>query len=333
MDRLASAVLSLAFAAVALAAEPPVGYVARADARVLMRELVAEHGFSRAELERVFRAARAQPRIIALMDRPLLVPPKWFEYAPPFLSPERVAAGVAYWRAHAALLGEAEARYGVPPEIIIGILGVETFYGRFTGKYRVLDALATLAFDYPRRAPFFRGELKEFLLLAREQQISPLVPTGSFAGAIGVPQFMPGSYRHYAVDFDGDGRVDLWHSNADVIGSVANYLARHDWRRGGPVLLPATLAPEAHDALRRRLDGGVSERRALDAWRQDGVRVDGGASDPGPDPVAVLMLEEAPDYETYWIACQNFYVLTRYNRSRLYATAVWQLGQAVRAVR
>ncbi len=151
----------------------------------------------------------------------------------------------------------------MPPEIIVAIIGVETYYGRNIGSYRVIDALATLAFDYPRRAPFFRGELKEYVLLARDQGFSPLVPKGSFAGAMGVPQFMPGSYRRFAVDFDGDGHVDLWRSNADVVGSIANYLARHDWQRGQPVLLPAVIAPEARERRVRRLDGGISERRPL----------------------------------------------------------------------
>ncbi len=150
-------------------------------------------------------------------------------------------------------LARAETEYGVPAEIIVAILGVETIYGRNTGSYRVIDALATLAFDYPRRAPFFRGELREYLLLAHEQGwLAARSPTGSFAGAMGVPQFMPGSYRQYAVDFDGDGQIDLWRDNADVIGSVANYLARHDWLAGQPVLLPARIAPEARDAALRR---------------------------------------------------------------------------------
>src|SRR5207237_6293646 len=199
-----------------------------------------------------------QPKIVAAMQRPIAEPPKWFDYAPQFLSAPRIAGGVAYYHAHEAELARAEREYGVPAEIIVAIIGVETYYGRNLGSYRVLDALSTLAFDYPRRAPFFRGELKEFLRLARDQRISPLAPKGSFAGAMGVPQFMPGSYLRYAIDFDGDGRIDLWESGADIVGSVAHYLARHDWQRGQAILLPATINAEEQDAIMRKLDAGVS---------------------------------------------------------------------------
>ncbi len=201
----------------------------------------------------------------------------------------------------------------------------------------MIDALATLAFDYPRRATFFRGELKEFMLLAREQGLSPLTPKGSFAGAMGIPQFMPGSYRRFAVDFDADGHADLWRSSADVIGSVANYLARHDWLRGQPVLLPAQVAPETRATALRRLDGGISERRPLAAWQADGVDALGVPSDFAADPVGLLLLEEGDtggDADvSLWIACPNFYVITRYNRSRLYAAAVWALGERLRLAR
>ncbi|HEY4138280.1 MAG TPA: lytic murein transglycosylase, partial [Casimicrobiaceae bacterium] len=206
------------------------GYASRADVRILVDELAREQGFDRKQLLRWFAAAQFQPKIVAAMERPIVEPPKWFEYAPQFLSRERIEGGVAYFRAQQADLERAERQFGVPAEIIVAIIGVETFYGRNLGSYRVFDALTTLAFDYPRRAMFFRAELKDFLRLTRDQGISPLVPKGSFAGAMGVPQFMPGSYVRYAVDFDGDGKTDLWTSGADVIGSIANYLARHDWQ-------------------------------------------------------------------------------------------------------
>jgi membrane-bound lytic murein transglycosylase B len=241
-----------------------------------------------------------------------------------------------YWAAHADDLARAEKRFGVPAEIIVAILGVETFYGKYIGGYRTVDVLATLAFDYPRRAAFFRGELKQFLLLARELRIPALTAKGSFAGALGVPQFMPGSYRSFAIDFDGSGRADLWSSPADVIGSVANYLARHDWQPGQPVLLAATIAEAARDEVLRKLDGGLSERRALSAWAADGVAPADVPEGLAPDPVGVLLLEEKADgvaADSYWIACNNFYVLTRYNRSRLYATAVWELAKAIKAAR
>jgi membrane-bound lytic murein transglycosylase B len=309
-------------------------YAQRADVRAFAVEVAEAAGVDRQLVEHWIAQARYQPKIIAAMDRPLLEPPKWFEYSPPFLTPERVGGGAAFWRANARALVQAESEFGVPPEIVVAIIGVETFYGRNTGSYRVLDALATLAFDYPRRASFFRGELRQYFLLAHEQGWSPVKPTGSFAGAMGVPQFMPGSYRQYAVDFDGDGRIDLWHDNADVIGSVANYLARHDWLAGQPVLLPARIAPEGRAAALRRLDGGISERRSLAAWQADGVDIVGAPDDLVGEPLGLLLLEEPPDNgedrASFWIACPNFYVITRYNKSRLYAAAVHSLARAVR---
>src|ERR1700682_6382111 len=226
----AAAFLSLTVAP-ALAGHPPAaagsGYAQRADVRAFIAEMAAEKGFARRDLVRWFAAVKFQPKIVAAMQRPILEPPKWYEYVPQFLSPERIDGGVAYWRAHEAELARAEREYGVPAEIVVAVIGVETLYGRNLGSYRVIDALSTLAFDYPRRATFFRAELKDFLRLARDQRISPLSPQRSFAGAMGVPQFMPGSYLRYAIDFDGDGHVDLWNSGPDVVGSIANYLARH----------------------------------------------------------------------------------------------------------
>jgi membrane-bound lytic murein transglycosylase B len=308
-------------------------YTERDDVRKFITEMSTEHGFGVRELERWLASARFQPKVVELMSRPILEPPKWFEYAPQFLAQPRVDAGVAFWNAHAPVLARAESETGVPAEVIVAILGIETYYGRFAGSHRVIDALATLAFDYPRRSTFFRGELKEFLLLSREQGFSPLSVKGSFAGAMGLPQFMPGSYRRYAVDFDRTGRADLFASAEDAIGSVANYLARHDWQRGQPVLLPARLAPEQHDSIVRRLDGGLSERRLASMWAADGVTPVAWPGVVGPEPLGLLLLEESASESSYWVAGHNFYVITRYNRSRLYATAVWQLAQAIRSAR
>ena len=338
----AAVVVSASFPLRAAPKKPPptvtlaAGYAQRPEVRAFISELVADEAFDRAALTRIFASARYQPAIVAAMQRPLLEPPKWFDYAPAFLSPSRIDGGVAYWNAHRVELARAEDVYGVPAEIIVAIIGVETFYGRNIGRHRALDALATLAFDYPRRATFFRGELKQFLQLARDLDVSPLTPKGSFAGALGLPQFMPGSYRNFAVDFDGDGRIDLWASHADVVGSVANYLARHDWHRGQPVLLPATMTAGGRDAVSHRLDGGLSERRALEAWAADGVSPVSSPQNLATDPVGLLMLEvqgAAGEDASYWIACNNFYVVTRYNRSRLYAAAVWQLSQAIKLAR
>lgn len=308
------------------------GYAARDDVRAYAAEVARDTGLPQRDIERWLAAAKFQPRIVELMDRPLLEPPKWFAYSPAFLAQARVDAGVRFWKDHAGTLVRAEEIYGVPPEIVVAIIGVETFYGRYIGSHRVIDALATLSFDYPRRAPFFRGELKEFLVLARDQGLSPLEPKGSYAGAMGLPQFMPGSYRRFAVDFDGDGHTDLWRDPVDVIGSVANYLARHDWQRGQPVLAPAVVSGDGQAAALRRLDGGISERRPLPAWQADGVDLRTPAPLPMDDPVGLLLLEEGADGSTsLWIAYPNFYVITRYNKSRLYASAVWALGERLRA--
>lgn len=308
-------------------------YADREEVRAFVDEMASEHGFDAREVARWLAAARFQPRIVELMTRPVVDPPKWFEYSQPFLSAGRVEAGIAFWEANAAALQRAENETGVPAEVVVAIIGVETYFGRYTGSHRVIDALATLAFDYPRRAPFFKGELREFLLLAREQGFSPLAIKGSFAGAMGLPQFMPGSYRRYAVDFDRSGRVDLFASADDAIGSVANYLARHDWQRGQPALLPARIAPGQESAIARRLDGGLSERRSAELWAADGVTPVAWPGVLGPEPLGLLVLEESPSESSYWIACHNFYVITRYNRSRLYAAAVWQLAQSLRSTR
>ena len=326
-----AAILALGAVAPAESAAP-LRYDQRPEARAFMAELADEHAFGRQELARLFAQARYQPRIVEAMSRPVLAPPKWYEYAPQFLSAERVDAGLEFWRSNEATLARAQRDFGVPAEVIVAIIGVETYYGRNSGSYRVFDALTTLAFDYPRRADFFRNELKEFLLLTRDQGISPLAPRGSYAGAYGLPQFMPGSVRAYAVDYDGDGVIDLATDAADAIGSVGNFLARHDWKPGGPVLEPAQIDPVATDAVLRALDGGVSERRPRDAWMRDGVGTHIMPADPDPDPVGLLMLEEA-DGPSYWLAFGNWYVLTRYNRSRLYAAAVWQLAQTLAGAR
>jgi len=333
--------IAVAASAVSYAAprgKPPTstssGYAAREDVREFIDELAREHGFSRATLRRWFNDVRYQPKIVAAMQRPFVEPPKWYEYGPQFLTEARIGDGVAFWRAHAATLARAETEFGVPPEIIVAIIGVETFYGRNTGGYRVIDALSTLAFDYPRRAAYFRDELREYLLLARSERFSPLVPKGSFAGALGVPQFMPGSVRRFAVDFDGDGHIDLWNSGDDAVGSVANYLARHEWLRGQPIWSPATIAPSARDSALLKLDGGISERRPLAAWNADGVAAERLPDPMSAEPVGLLALEEPPEAETgtlsLWIAFPNFYVITRYNKSRLYAAAVTVLAEHLR---
>jgi membrane-bound lytic murein transglycosylase B len=325
------------------AAPVPQSYAGRPDVSAFIDEVVADHSFDARALRRFFAKVRYQRSVINAMSRPVLAPPKWYQYAPQFLSSSRIDGGVAFWRANAATLERAQNEFGVPAEIIVAIIGVETFYGRNSGSYRVADALTTLAFDYPRRAEYFRNELKQFLLQAREQKISPLAPKGSYAGAQGLPQFMPSSLRDYAVDYDNDGKIDLAADVDDAVGSVANYLAWHGWQTGEPVMEPASIDVDKRDDIERLLDGGISDRRTLESWRREGVNAGGigesaggiggsasGISESvGADSVGVLMLEEE-DEPRYWVVFNNWYVLTRYNRSRLYASAVWALAQQVK---
>ena len=326
------AVLAASAAHAAPPAAPVPGYADRADVRVFIDEMVAKSGFDRRALRRFFANVRYQRSIVNAMSRPVIAPPKWYQYAPQFLSSTRIDGGVAFWRANAATLERAQNEFGVPAEVIVAIIGVETFYGRNTGHYRVADALTTLAFDYPRRAEFFKNELKQFLLQTRERKISALEPRGSYAGAQGLPQFMPSSLRDYAVDYDHDGSIDLAGDVDDAVGSVANYLARHGWQTGDPVMQRASIEIDKQDAVERAHDGGISDRRTLESWQREGVSgvsASGIPDSAGEESVGVLMLEEA-DEPSYWIVFNNWYVLTRYNRSRLYASAVWSLAQEVK---
>ena len=272
----APALLSWALAA-APAESTPGNYAKRPEVREFIAEMASERGFNAASLRRLFGQVQYQPKVIEAITRPVVAPPTWYDFAPRFLAPARVEAGVNFWRAHEAALVRAQDEFGIPPEIIVAIIGVETYYGRYPGTYRVLDALTTLAFDYPRRAEFFRGELKQFLLLAREERIDPLEPRGSYAGAIGLPQFMPSSIRAYALDYDFDGNIDLATNAEDAIGSVAHYLARHGWQRGQPLMSPALIENTEIDGALRRLDLEVhrpADHRLADGRQQPARRVD-----------------------------------------------------------
>jgi membrane-bound lytic murein transglycosylase B len=324
--------LLFALAGVALAAPAAAegDYARRPEVRAFIAELAADEGFDAGALRRLFAQARYLPKVIAAISRPVVSPPKWYEYAPRFLAPARVDAGLVYWREHATALSRAEDEFGVPQEVIVAILGVETYYGRNLGSYPVFDTLTTLAFDYPRRAEFFKSELKEFLLWTREQGISPLVPKGSYAGAIGPAQFMPGSIRAYGLDFNGDGEIDLAGDADDAIGSVAQYLSRYGWVRGQPVMEPARIDAKDPDAgVLGAFDEGLSDRRPLADWVREGVTGFAIPGDLAPDAVGLLLLEEA-DAPSYWLVFNNWYVLTRYNQSRLYAAAVWELAQSLK---
>ncbi len=287
-------------------------------------KMVSEHQFERPALEQLFDEAEHKQEIIDLMTRPAERRP-WHDYRPIFLTEQRIRGGVAFWQEHAQLLERAKQEYGVPPHVITAIIGVETFYGRHKGRHRVVDALSTLGFNYPPRADFFRGQLEHFLLMAREEQRDPLEFFGSYAGAMGMPQFIPGSFRAYAVDFDGDGRRDLWDNHADIIGSVANYFAEHRWQPGQPVVARATIGDTVPQAL---LDKGIRPTIEQQELARHGVRVSGDL--PADAKVALIALDRSPEEKEYWVAMQNFYVITRYNRSQLYAMAVHQLSEAIR---
>jgi membrane-bound lytic murein transglycosylase B len=279
-----------------------------------------EHGVPAAETLAILGSAAVQPKILEAMRRPAEKVMPWHEYRQIFLTDKRIDAGVAFWDEQRETLERVQEETGVPPSVIVGILGVETFYGRITGGYRVVDALATLAFEYPPRAKFFASELEQFLLLMREQDIEPLTATGSYAGAMGSPQFISSSYRAYAVDGSGDGRIDLWNSWPDVISSVANYFTAHGWEAGGAVVAAAAAPVPAGS-----LSDGLRLDRTVAGLRDAGISVDGAAGDA---PAMLFELEGAAGPE-YWVGFNNFYVITRYNRSNMYAMAVYQLGQAV----
>jgi membrane-bound lytic murein transglycosylase B len=303
-------------------------YAGRSEVEAFIAEMVERHAFARPDLERLLASARHQAAVVAAMAPVPSGARSWRLYRANFVSPRRIEAGVRFWRMHSAALDRAEQAYGVPPEIVVAIIGVETEYGRNQGGFRVLDALATLAFDYPRRADYFRTELEQYLLLARETRLDAAAVKGSFAGAIGIPQFMPGSVRRFAVDFDGDGRHDLRGSAADAIGSVANFLAEHGWVGGAPVAVPARIEDERALGL---VDGGIVPVHRPDVLREFGVAFDREIAVEAP---GVLVELESPDGPPeYLVGLQNFYAITRYNRSSFYAAAVVELAEAVKSKR
>ncbi|MEZ5553891.1 lytic murein transglycosylase B [Haliea sp.] len=307
------------------AAAASAGYGDLPAARALVDELVEERGLDRDHLLQVMASAERQERILEAMSRPAERVKPWYEYRQIFLNEQRVTEGLAFYRTHEATFRRVQAELGVPPEIVLAILGVETSYGRITGSYRVLDALATLAFDYPRRSSYFRKELKNYLILTAEQQLDPLAMQGSYAGAMGYGQFMPSSYRSYAIDFDADGRIDIWNNPVDGIGSVANYLRRHGWRSGEGVVVPAAASAEVPEAW---FGLGLVPKRRVDELKVGGLRARAPLEDETLVTPVRLELEEG--YE-YWLGLHNFYVITRYNHSAMYAMSVYQLSQRLAA--
>ena len=298
--------------------------VRRHDVKDFIAHMAGTTSYKKRQLRKLLKAAQSQPAIIEAMDRPAEKAKPWFEYRPIFVTERRIREGVDFWAAHRQALDQASVRSGVAPEYLAAILGVETYYGRLTGSYRVLDALATLASDHPARAKFFRDELEQYLLLTRDANLNPLSVKGSYAGAMGAPQFMPSNYRRYAVDADADGHIDLWANWPDVCASVGNYLKEHGWNTGEPVLSEASVdADKATDLEGRKL--ALSETVA--SLRLKGVNFD--SSLPAEAP-ALLIAADGTDGIQWRVGYNNFYVITRYNHSALYAMAVFELAAAVK---
>ncbi|AZZ90535.1 lytic murein transglycosylase B [Hahella sp. KA22] len=323
-----SALAMLVFGALgagaANAAEESVAYKTHSEAKKFIASMATKHGFDKAQLQQIFSGAEKKQDIIDAMKRPAEKVLEWKDYRRIFLTDQRIAGGKEFMKENKDALIRAEAEYGVPAQVITAIIGVETLYGRHKGRYRVIDALSTLAFDYPPRSKFFRSELEQYLLLGREQGFDVMSLTGSYAGAMGYGQFIPSSYRSYAVDFNDDKIADILTDKTDAIGSVANYLARHGWRQGEGVAMqvemekapPASLLPKKQkpaQSVGKLKKAGVPVPESLD----DKTR-------------ARLMALEAESGKEYWLGLQNFYVITRYNHSDLYAMAVFQLSEAIR---
>jgi len=320
-------------------------YAQREDVQAFVQEMHDKHGFDTERLHGLFRQTRPIAAVIKA-----IMPPKdpavrsWQAYRERFVEPKRIAAGRRFMHIHAADLAAAETRFGVPVEIIAAIIGVETIYGKHMGRFGTFAALTTLAFDYPPRADLFRRELEELLLLAREENRDPLAYTGSYAGALGLPQFLPSSRRRFAIDFDGNGRIDLAASASDAIGSVANFLAEHGWEKDAPIAATVTVAGDGLQAL---IDEGIAPRRTPQQMAEanlafvevmspaapETVSLADGAGDTAiPDRPAALIDLVTPNAMTeYRLGYRNFHVITRYNRSSFYAAAVMDLAAALRA--
>lgn len=306
------------------AGTPEANYRHHPQAPEFISQIVKRHQLPRSEVEALLKQAQKQQSILDAIARPAEAKP-WRDYRPIFLTADRIEGGNAFWQENTVNLAEASKTFGVDSEVIVAIIGVETRYGRHTGGYRVLDALATLGFDYPPRSSFFRSELEQFILLTREEQIDPLTAKGSYAGAMGLGQFIPSSYRRYAVDFDGDGKRDLWNSTRDAIGSVANYLKEHSWEQGGPVAQRVQVSGEGYRTL---LEKGMKPHIPAKQLSQYNIKTE---TPIDPERQVALIELEGDEGREYWVVFNNFYVITRYNRSPLYAMAVYQLSREIAA--
>lgn len=298
----------------------------RKDVNQFIDRMVKEHNFDRKKLVKTFKKVKMNPKIIDAITRPAEAKP-WHQYRPIFLTDDRIRKGVKFWRKNAKHLQRAYEEYGVAPEMIVAIIGVETKYGKYKGKFPVMNALSTLAFDYPKRSKFFTKELEEYLLLAREEKIDPMSLKGSYAGAMGKPQFISSSFRRYAVDFNGDGKRDIHNSTVDAIGSVANYFAQHKWYKDEPVIAKAKVKGDKYKAI---VEKGIKPSMELQEVLDAGVSIDEKHTSSLQTALIELELKKGREY---WVAFHNFYVITRYNHSELYAMAAYQLAQEIKRFR
>ncbi len=298
-------------------------YSQREDVQQFIRQMADKHGFDENALKQQFARAKKLDDVLEKIARPAEKTLNWKQYQRIFLTDKRIQRGIEFMRKHRDLLARAEQQYGVPAEIIAAIIGVETYYGRRSGKTAVFDSLTTLGFDYPPRAKFFRSELEQLLLLAREEDIDVKTVRGSYAGAMGMPQFISSSYRRYAVDFDNDGKRDLWHSLEDVVGSVANYFHQHGWRAGESILHPVE-----YSGKREPGNNKLKPYQTVREFVQQGVKL---KTDVPQDAKATLLTFEGKNGIEHWLGLHNFYVITRYNHSSLYAMAVYHLSEKIRA--
>jgi membrane-bound lytic murein transglycosylase B len=291
-------------------------------------QMVKKHHFNAAKLTVLFKSARLKKDILKIVVNPIegaVIPTPWYKYRRIFLTEQRIDGGVQFWLNHKQVLSDVEQKYGVPAQIIVAIIGAETFYGRDTGRYRLIDSLSTLGFGYPKRSQFFLTELENFLLLSREEKQDPLTLLGSYTGAMGLAQFMPSSFRSYVVDFDGDHRRDIWHNPNDAIASVANYLLKYGWRAGADIAQPVTAVGNKYQTV-------LKEGLALDTTLAQLQNLQVRPAKKLPLNTAVKLFSFAQENgQELWIGLHNFYVITRYNHSSLYAMAVYQLSQAILA--
>ncbi len=299
------------------------GYLGNPRTEQFISRMSKEHSFNATELRRLFAEAERKQSIVDAMERPAEKVKPWHEYRKIFFTEKRIREGVRFWRENSAVLARAEKEFGVSPAIIVAIIGVETFYGRNKGSFRVIDALSTLAFDYPKRSEFFSSELEHFLLLAREQKQDPMDLTGSYAGAMGYGQFIPSSYRHYAVDYNEDGFADIWDNTVDAVGSVANYFAKHGWKSGEGI---ATRAKVQADYSPAAISEGLKPDKTVLELSESGYFPIDYVS---PTAKVVTMKLDGEKGAEFWLGMHNFYVITRYNHSSMYAMAVYQLSEAI----